>query len=50
MTDEIDHIVTHSPMYEKPWLETYGRIDDLTEDVDDGYGPGAPPPSSGGDG
>ena len=37
---------TQHMTYEKPQLETYGRIDDLTESVDDGYGPGEPPPPS----
>ena len=37
--------------YENPAIETYGSIEELTENVDDSYGgPGAPPPSSGQDG
>mgnify|MGYP006277759021 CR=1 FL=1 len=31
--------------YEQPNLETYGSIEELTENVDDGYGPGEPPPT-----
>ena len=36
--------------YEKPTIETYGSVEEFTENVDDGYGPGAPPPTSGDDG
>ena len=28
--------------YEKPTLETYGSIEELTENTDDGYGGGGP--------
>ena len=36
--------------YEQPTLETYGSVEELTENVDDGYGgPPPPPPTSGGD-
>ena len=30
--------------YEQPKIETYGSVDDLTEQVDDGYGSGGPAP------
>ena len=35
-------------IYEQPTLETYGSVEELTETVDDGYGPGEPPPTAGG--
>lgn len=28
--------------YERPRLETYGSVEELTENVDDGYGDGVP--------
>ena len=30
--------------YETPTIETYGSVEELTEQVDDGYGP--PPPQT----
>ena len=30
--------------YGKPTIETYGSIEELTENVDDGYGSSGPPP------
>ena len=32
--------------YEKPRIETYGSVEELTENVDDGYG--GPPDNGGG--